>query len=84
MGKFELQHIDWVDTKTRIGVYEYLSGPNGMRFTLYPVSGVNTKDQVYELKCKLRKNRDTVRIDVQWIHPKCFEKYCNTHDLSFS
>lgn len=45
----------------------WATGPQGMRFKLFPVKGRNTADQVREAKATLRREQDVVAIRLEWI-----------------
>ena len=50
-----------------------LTGPDGMRFVLLPVRGVDTQESVDVAKKELKRDRDVVgRIGVEWqiVRPK--------------
>jgi hypothetical protein len=50
-----------------IKYHSWTTGPQGMRFKLYPVTGRNTVAQVQEAKTKLRREQDVVSIGLEWI-----------------
>lgn len=48
----------------------WMTGPQGMRFKLFPVEGRHTAAQVQEAKATLRREQDVVSIGLSWITPK--------------
>jgi hypothetical protein len=53
--------------KPEIKVDEWLAGPQGMNFMLYPVKGVHTDEDVAEVKKQLYRDRDVVTLRTTWI-----------------
>ena len=52
----------------------WATGPQGMRFKLYPVEGRHTSAQVQEAKTKLRKEQDVVAIGLEWVTVKQWKR----------
>jgi hypothetical protein len=46
---------------------EYLSGPQGMNFVLYPEHIIHNQDDIEIFKTVLRRTRDVVSIRVEWL-----------------
>jgi hypothetical protein len=58
--------IEETETTPPIKFETYITGPNGARFTLFPVKGQHTDTNVLNAKCWLRAQRDVLNIKVQW------------------
>lgn len=48
----------------------YLTGPQGARFILYPITGVHTNDDVKAANKWLRHNNDVVSLQTRWVKPE--------------
>lgn len=44
----------------------YVTGPQGARFELYPISGFHTKEDVEAAQAQLRREQDVVKTYVIW------------------
>ena len=54
-------------TNSGIEYESELAGPDGMRFTLLPVRGIDTQESVDLAKRELKRDRDVVgKIAVKW------------------
>ena len=54
-------------TNNQIKYHEYSTGPQGMRYTLFPVGDRNTYAQLAEAKSQLKREQDVVKITIEWI-----------------
>lgn len=55
--------------KPEIKIDEWLAGPQGMTFEIYPVKDVHTQQEVEAVKQQLYRDRDVVgHIRVTWLH----------------
>lgn len=52
--------------KPEIEVKEYLTGPQGMKFELYPIRGTHTMEELQELKKQIRRDRDVAGMKIFW------------------
>jgi hypothetical protein len=53
--------------KPDIKVEEYLAGPQGMNFIVYPVKDIHTSEDVEAVKKQLYRNRDVVTLRTEWL-----------------
>jgi len=63
-------------SKTSNGVPydEWLTGPDGMHFTLHPEKGLHTDEDVIKARNELRRNRDVVSMHVIWKDKEWFRE----------
>ena len=61
-------------TNNQIKYHDYATGPQGMRYTLFPVGDRNTMSQIAEAKEQLQREQDVVKIYVEWIERDEWEK----------
>jgi hypothetical protein len=53
--------------KPDIKVEEYLAGPQGMNFIVYPVKDVHTAEDLEATKAQIRRDRDVVTLRTVWL-----------------
>jgi len=54
-------------TSNEIKYHEYATGPQGMRYTLFPVGDRDTFEQLAAAKSQLKREQDVVKITIEWI-----------------
>ncbi len=53
--------------KPEIKIDEWCTGPQGMRFELYPIKDLHTDADVNTVKAQLYRDRDVVQIRTTWL-----------------
>lgn len=53
--------------KPEIRFDEWCTGPQGMRFELYPIKDLHTDTDVNAVKAQLYRDRDVVQIRTTWL-----------------
>lgn len=53
--------------KPEIKVDEWLAGPQGMNFMIYPIKDIHTEEDITKIKAQLHRDRDVVQIRTTWL-----------------